>query len=219
MADGTTLLIGPAHLAETLQHRPEFSGTQLLVFAEEQVREAVEAIVHRMPSVVAVRDTFAQTPRGTALTNRVTMDAHLSATRVCVIGPDGGVSALQPPTPPTWLPLDTAGTRRAARVRIRPGVPIQIDGAAAELVDLSTLGAQVVSHTVLKPSQRVRVILPVERETTRAVGTVIWANFELSKTRPEPLYRAGLEFSLAETEPLLRICLLQADDSAATLED
>ena len=34
-----------------------------------------------------------------------------------------------------------------------------VDGNPAALIDLSTVGAQVVSATVLKPNQRVRVIM------------------------------------------------------------
>ena len=46
--------------------------------------------------------------------------------------------------------LDWHGTRRAARFRIRQGVEIQLDGNPASLVDLSVMGAQVISATIGK---------------------------------------------------------------------
>ena len=55
--------------------------------------------------------------------------------------------------------LDQRGTRRAPRVRMREGIEVLVDGNTASLVDLSTVGAQVVCTSVLKPNQRVRVTL------------------------------------------------------------
>ncbi|MCX6552041.1 MAG: PilZ domain-containing protein [Acidobacteria bacterium] len=161
-----------------------------------------------------MQELFAQSPRGTALTHRIAIDAQLTHTKVLVVSADGTVAPVESPVTPRWLPLDTSGTRRVPRIRIRAGVSVQIDGTTAELVDLSTKGAQVLSATVLKPNQRVRVVLSIEPDTTRAVGPVAWATFELLKGTPEPRYRAGIEFSVAEAEPILRFCLMHADDSA-----
>ena len=51
--------------------------------------------------------------------------------------------------------LDWHGTRRAPRYRIRSGVEVQLDGNAAAVIDMSVIGAQVVSATILRPNQRV----------------------------------------------------------------
>lgn len=219
MPAGVTLLIGPEGLRTVVAAHPEVSGHEVVVCPETDVREAVELVVRRRPSIVVVQEDFAHSQRGTALAHRIAIDAQLAHTTVWVVNRDGSLAPRRPPVTPTWLPLDTAGTRRAPRVRIRAGVTVQIDGAAAELVDLSTLGAQVVSPTVLKPNQRVRVILPVELETTRAVGSIAWANFELPRGKAEPQYRAGIAFSVADSEPLLRLCLLEADDPATLSSD
>jgi len=117
---------------------------------------------------------------------------------------------------PTWLPLDIAGTRRVPRIRMRQGIDVQIDGGPASLIDLSTMGAQVVSATVLKPRQRVRVVLAVEPYLIRAIGTVAWALFEIPKGGQPPHYRAGLEFSSADPEPLLQFCLEQAAEASTS---
>jgi len=98
---------------------------------------------------------------------------------------------------------------------MRQGIDIQIDGATASLIDLSTMGAQVVSTTVLKPRQRVRIVLAADPYLIRAAGTVAWALFEIPKGGQPPHYRAGLEFSSADPEPLLQFCIEQAAEASA----
>lgn len=213
MLESVTVLIGPKALAASLEQHPDARGNELLVFAEEQVCVAVEHIVRRRPRIVALPEKFALSPRGMALVHRVAIDPQLAGTQVLMIGTDGSAVPVPPEGRPTWLPVDIAGTRRVPRIRMRRGIDVQIDGATAALVDLSTMGAQVVSPTVLRPSQRVRLILPVDSYTIRAVGTVAWASFEIPKSKSQPQYRAGLEFSVADPEPLLQFCLAEADVS------
>jgi hypothetical protein len=69
---------------------------------------------------------------------------------------------------------------------------VQIDGNPAALVDLSIVGAQVVSPTSLKPNQRVRVTLPNGQKPLRLSGAIAWASFEIPKSGVR--YRAGVEF-------------------------
>ena len=216
MADGVTLLIGPKSLAASLADHPDTRDTELLVFDEEQVCEAVEQMVRQRPSVVALPEKFAMSPRGTALTHRIAVDAQFAGTRLLVIDTQGSAAPLSSGARPTWLPLDAAGTRRVPRIRMRQGIDVQIDGATASLVDLSTMGAQVVSTTVLKPRQRVRMVLAVEPYLIRAAGTVAWALFEIPKGGLVPHYRAGLEFASADPEPLLQFCLEQAAEASAS---
>jgi hypothetical protein len=81
-------------------------------------------------------------------------------------------------------------------------VEVLIDGNAATLVELSTGGAQVVSPTILKPNQRVRMTLPDPDGPIRVMAGVAWAAFEMPKTGP--VYRAGIEFYDAEAGNVLR---------------
>ena len=103
-------------------------------------------------------------------------------------------------------PLDWHGTRRAPRHRVRPGVEIQLDGNPAELVDLSQVGAQVVSSTILRPNQKVRVSVPNDDFVMRFRGSVAWAKFELPQPSEPPRYRAGVEFTDADSAALERFC-------------
>jgi hypothetical protein len=102
--------------------------------------------------------------------------------------------------------LDWHGTRRAARFRIRQGVEIQLDGNPASLVDLSVMGAQVISATILRPNQRVRISVPTDEFVMRFRGAVAWAKFELPKPTEPPRYRAGVEFADADAAAMDDYC-------------
>ena len=102
--------------------------------------------------------------------------------------------------------LDWHGTRRAARYRIRQGVEIQLDGNPANLVDLSVMGAQVISATILRPNQRVRISVPTDDFVMRFRGAVAWAKFELPKPTEPPRYRAGVEFNDADAAAMDEYC-------------
>jgi hypothetical protein len=80
------------------------------------------------------------------------------------------------------------------------GIEVLIDGNPAALMDLSTIGAMVVSPTTLKPNQRVRMSLPQEPRAIRFSAGVAWAAFEMPKGRPAPHYKAGIEFFDADAD-------------------
>ncbi len=123
----------------------------------------------------------------------------------------GNVAAVAPavnkaPAGEAPRPLDWHGTRRAPRVRVRDGVEMQIDGDAAVLIDISLIGAQVLSSASLRPNQRVRIALPQDDGPIRFRASVAWAKFELPKTGGAPRYRAGLEFVDADESSITRYC-------------
>jgi hypothetical protein len=107
---------------------------------------------------------------------------------------------------PSARPLDWHGTRRASRHRIRDGVEIQLDGNPARVVDLSQVGAQVLSATILRPNQKVRVSVPNDDFVMRFRGSVAWAKFELPKPSEPPRYRAGVEFTDADAPSVDSFC-------------
>jgi hypothetical protein len=75
------------------------------------------------------------------------------------------------------------------------------------LVDLSQVGAQVLSGTILRPNQRVRVSVPNDDFVMRFRGAVAWAKFELPQPSAPPRYRAGLEFTDADGAAVESFCL------------
>ena len=135
---------------------------------------ALRAIQDRLPPVIAIERTFAGSLPGQGLIKRIKGDVKL---RQCAI--------------------EMVGIRRAERFRVG-SVEIHIDDNPAQLLDISTAGALVVSAWSLKPRQRVRVML---RSGERAVtALVVWAHFELPNEGPR--YRAGIEFVASATEPV-----------------
>ena len=91
-------------------------------------------------------------------------------------------------------------------------VAIQIDGNPATLVDLSVAGAAVLSATILRPRQRVRLLLPSASPPLRAAATVAWATLEVPRGRA--LYRAGLTFVDADPAAIERFIAAHTHEDA-----
>ncbi len=204
------VLIGPADALPALQGRLE-TGSEVQAFSDSDALEALDHIIRTKPSIVALQDEFSTTSRGTALINRIKDDPALTCevrvlardselNRVAVKrGQAGGAAvAVDEPAPA----LDQRGTRRAARIRVRDGVEVAVDGNAAVLVDLSMVGAQVVSATVLKPNQRVRITIGDAKAPVRCAGAVAWAAFEMPKGMPTR-YRAGIDWGMTADGPAI----------------
>jgi hypothetical protein len=195
------VLIGPADALPGLQERLD-ANAEVETFTESEALEALDYIIRTKPGLIALQDDFSATSRGTALINRIKDDPNLASCEVRVLARDaaksrvatkrGGGSAVAIDDQPKPA-LDVKGTRRAPRIRIKDGVEVAVDGNPAALVDLSTVGAQVVSNTVLKPNQRVRVTIGEGKAAIRCSGAIAWAAFEMPKGMPTR-YRAGIDF-------------------------
>jgi hypothetical protein len=208
---------------------------ELLTFADTEPIQALQAILERRPRLIVLERLFAATPRGAALINRIRTDPQIGSAEVRVmshtgdyvrhvsrspiiespapmevatmlVGEDYAAVPLASP-PPASQQLDWHGTRRAPRHRLRAGVEIQLDGNPVAIVDMSVVGAQVVSATILRPNQRVRVSVPTDNFVMRFRGTVAWAKFELPKPSESPRYRAGVEFNDADSAAMGDYCV------------
>ena len=205
----TVLIASPEHLV-ALKEREDLGGAQ--VFSDADALRALEVITRQRPNVVALERLFAATSRGAALINRIKADPSLTGCEIRIVAHDSAYSRVSrrpgdaaagaapaavaeappPPTAAAAAPLDQRGTRRAPRFRIVDGIDVTIDGNAATLIDLSLVGAQVVSPTILKPNQRIRMALVDGPRPMRFSAAVAWASFEIPKGAPR--YRAGIEF-------------------------
>jgi hypothetical protein len=87
-----------------------------------------------------------------------------------------------------------AAARQARRVKLQAAVDITLDGSASFLVDLSSLGAQVLSPLALRPNRLVEMELVGAARTVQCKGRVVWALFEQQKGAAA-LYRAGVQFT------------------------
>ena len=217
------LVIAAHNLMPALRERVDVAG-DVITFPDSEPIQALQTIMEQRPGLVVLERLFAATPRGAALINRIKSDPQLAHVEVRVMShtgdysrqvvkpsasspapagaqPSGGtataVEAAGAPVATAEAPraLDWHGTRRAPRFRVRTGLELQLDGNPASIIDLSTVGAQVISPTVLRPNQTVRINLPNDEFTLRFRGAIAWAKFELPKPPvTAPQYRAGVEF-------------------------
>jgi hypothetical protein len=219
VTDRCIVVVAAPELLSSLKERVGDGAAEVLGFPDADALGALEVITARRPPLVVLERVFATTPRGAALINRIKADPSLDQCEVHVVSGDadfrrpvprraadssgGGATAVAAVRAPT---LDQRGTRRAPRFRVASGVEVLVDGNSAALVDLSTLGAQVVSATVLKPNQRIRMLLTDEQGSVRFNALVAWAAFEIPPTSG-PRYRAGLEFLDANPTAVDAYCL------------
>jgi len=201
----TVLVAAPEYLP-ALQEQGDYGDA--LAFSDADALKALEAITRDRPKVIALETQFAATSRGAALIKRIKADPKLRKCEIRVVSLEGDSEEFSQSDPTLRgaeteaVKLDQRGTRRAQRAKIVDGVEVLIDGSPAMLIDLSVVGAQVVSPTILRPNQRVRMILPDEERPIRCVAGVAWAAFEMPKSGPR--YRAGIEFFDAESDNLDR---------------
>lgn len=207
------LVAAPEHLA-VLKEREDLTGA--LAFADSDALQALEAITRQRPTVVALERLFAATSRGAAFINRIKADPGLAQCEIRIVAHDSTYSRVSPrragespaaapaavAEPPAVAPLDQRGTRRAPRFKVVDNVEVLVDGNPAMLVDVSLVGAQVVSASTLRPNQRLRMSLPHPTRPIRFSAGVAWAAFEMPKGGPR--YRAGIEFYDADGEAVGR---------------
>lgn len=220
------VVIGASNLLSSLCSHLSGEG-ELITFADTEPIQALQTILEKRPSLIVLERLFAATPRGAALINRIKTDPHLGSAQLRVMSHTGdytrqitrsgvvssipaivdagGAHVLTDATSATAVaepqrPLDWHGTRRAQRYRVRSGVEIQLDGNAVVVIDLSNVGAQVLSNTILRPNQKVRVTIPQEETLVRCRGAIAWAKFELPQPSSSPVYRAGVEFLDADKD-------------------
>ncbi len=195
------MLIGAADLLPGLKERVGDLDGDVLTFTDIDALSALEAIAKRRPVLVALERVFAVTPRGAALINRIKADPSLRQSEIRVLAHDSDYQRTVPrPPPPTVPALDQRGTRRAPRFKMLGNASLRLDGQMAVLVDLSTVGAQVISSAVLKPNQRVGVALPDDDAgSVQFDASVVWTSFEI-QPKSGPRYRAGLDFGDAPAE-------------------
>src|SRR5688500_6118548 len=210
-----TICIAASNLMPSLRGHLAGEG-DVVTFADTEPILALQAILDQRPRLIVLERLFAATPRGAALINRIKTDPQLGHAEVRVMSHTGdyvrqvvkpsvsqpaamaggsgghpGTAASPPAASETSRRLDWHGTRRAPRFPARPGVEIQLDGNVASVVDVSAVGAQVLSPTILRPNQKVRVTIASEDAQTRFRGAIAWAKFELPKPDGAPRYRAG----------------------------
>jgi hypothetical protein len=198
MPEARLILIAAPELIPALRERVG-DDDEVLTFADSEPLRALEAISAQRPPVIALERLFAASPRGAALIARIKSDPGLDSTEIRILSHDSSYQRVSPrrrhlPPPKVHVrPPDRLdrGTRRAPRFEVNDDAVGSMDGQPVKLVDVSTIGVQLVTVDVVKAKQAVSVTLGAGDGEVTAAGTVVWARLELS--RKGPTYRVGIE--------------------------
>ena len=169
------------------------------VFDASEIVPPMNVVSARAQMLLVVERVFTEIPAGIEFLERF-REANATA-EICVLNsePTGSPSVLeQAVSHPGHLALRSASQpigrvtgRRVLRVQMPAHAAAIINGISVKLVNVSPLGAQVLSPSVLRPGERVSARLP---GNPRLRGTVVWCSFEMSAETRKPAYRAGLAF-------------------------
>ncbi len=206
MAETYTVIIGAADTLPALKERMGDANGAVLVFSDLDAIDALNTITTRRAALVVLERLFALTTRGAALINRIKSDPTLKQSEIRVLAHNSDYTrVIARAAPPSAPALDQRGTRRAARFVIAAKVTVEVDGKQAVLVDLSSVGAQVVAPGVLKPNQRVAVAVTDEHGGARCSATVAWTKYEMRPTGGQ-VYRAGIDFENGDAAAIDAFC-------------
>jgi hypothetical protein len=196
------LFIGSEPLLAAWNARASAVDT-VIPIAHTDLSQALEMIGTRRPDVVVIEQAVAASGSGSALMARLHNERYERGIEIRLLPAERAADLMSSEPgdvhPQVWLsvlaePLPARPQRRAQRVRAHEDEQALIDGAPATLLDVSSSGAQVRSSIVLRPQQRVRVVLSPERGSIKTGAIVAWSTFEIG---PTPQYRAGIAFTQA----------------------
>jgi PilZ domain len=223
MAAELTIVIADVTRMAAIRSGLQFSG-RVLQFTNANLGSALEAIQKHAPRVVAIDAILVQTQQGLGFIKRVENMALPGSTIRLIVHGNGAwtttardaqpakdeapivrapAGAARPPV--VAAPKTGANTRRAPRFPMLDSLDASVEGGQASLVNISVLGAQVVSRPVLRPGQTVKIALPDAEETLRLTAHVAWSLFQ-QNNEGAAVYRAGIAFTDATTETLEDYC-------------
>jgi hypothetical protein len=205
MANDVTVIIAESEQISAVRAARPIAGS-VLYFSDSNLASALETIRTQSPKVVAVESQFAESGAGKAFVDvlrGITQDAEIkiltrSDTGWTAGAGNGGAPAAVAPAPAveSAAEAELAGlnTRRAPRYLVVEPASAAADGTTINIVDVSVLGAQVISELVMRPKQRVKITIQEGDAGIRVVGRVAWSVFEKMRDHPMPRYRVGMEF-------------------------
>ena len=78
---------------------------------------------------------------------------------------------------------------------MQEGLEVTLDGSTSSLVDISTIGAQVLSPLALRPNRVAKMTLRGEESGLAGKVRVMWARFEQPQGTAAAQYRVGVRFT------------------------
>ena len=197
---------------------------RVMHFPGGNLASAIESIRAYRPKIVAVDAQFAQTSSGAAFVDRVNVMALAGSSVRLIVQREGAWTTVSQkeakastvviaaPATPAVAPLSSVlaaappgpspNTRRVPRFLVRDPIEASVDSGRAGIIDMSVLGAQMVSMPALRPNQKIKIVLPDTDDVLNLMAQVAWSLFEQTPSTLEPRYRVGIEFSDAAKQTL-----------------
>jgi hypothetical protein len=204
MGNDLTVLVAEPPRMTSFRDELHLAG-RVLRFSSSNLPSVFDSIRANQPAMVAVDAHFVETAPGKAFVERV-LQLAIPALEVHLVVRQNGTWTTRPvaePAPAPRVDLKSTGlnTRRAPRFVVIDPVQASVNTSQASLIDLSVLGAQVLSEPILKPNQAIKIALPDVNETLRVTARIKWSLFEKPNYATAAYYRAGVEF--ADATPAL----------------
>jgi hypothetical protein len=226
-----TVVVADATQTASIRAGSPLSG-RVLWFTAGHLVSALESIQMNHPKLIVIEAAFAQTPQGQVFIARVERLAirgsaiqlvvrangrwattayigePLAAESESVVATKGAERPVSLVARPGVVAMQAtaANTRRACRFQVLESLNAVVENGQANLVNVSILGAQVLSRPALRPTQKVKIVLPDSDDVVRLTAHVAWSTFEQVQPGTQPHYRAGMEFTDAAQEILEKYC-------------
>jgi PilZ domain-containing protein len=207
MGNDITVLIADPQRMTAFRDELHLRG-RVLRFSSTNLASVLESIRTNQPGIVAIDSVFAGTAQGRIFVERIgklgipPSEIQL-VTRLNTGWGTRPLAQADLPQPMVDVKSTDLNTRRTPRFLVLDPLHATVEsGGTAGLVDISVMGAQVVSEPVLRPNQKIRVALPDGDESLLVTAHVAWSLFEKPNHVPQPYYRAGMEFTDAARQAL-----------------
>jgi hypothetical protein len=215
MSSEIAIVIADAVRLREIRRESPFS-CRVLHFTDSNLVSALESIRAHKPRLVAVESNFAHTSEGRAFVDLLDRLAVPGCEIHLISFVKGQWTTSAPdatPIPVAASPIVCVNTRRVPRFPVLDPLAVVVDGKPINLVDMSVMGAQVVSQPILRPNQKLKITLPDEGDEVLCVTAfVAWACFEKPHSAPAAQFRAGMEFTDAAAQALEAYCRRHCGD-------
>ena len=190
---------------------------RVLRYPTGNLASVFESIRANQPGLIILDAVFLQTPAGHGFVERI-RQLNLPKVVLQSVIFERGVWTMKPldyePPPPPVEPsqrivaVTTSGldTRRAPRFLVQDIAQAMADGTSIKVVDLSVLGAQMISQPMTRPNQKIKLGLPDGEGMLQMTANVAWSVYEKPAMAERPHFRAGVEFNNAVREALEDYC-------------
>jgi hypothetical protein len=189
---------------------------RVLRYPTSNLMSVFESIRANQPGLIIIDAIFLQTPAGHGFLERIKLLSLPKVVLQAAVFDRGNwtmTSIDQPPPAPVVAPSPritavTAGldTRRAPRFLAQDIADALAEGLSIQVVNLSVLGAQIISQPLMRPNQKIRIGLPDAMGALQLTASVAWSVFEKPATAPAPHFRVGMEFNDATRDMLDDYC-------------